>query len=196
MPFCLDEARNWWGVKHFFFSFTNHCQSTWWTAQWWFITIEIFLYFFLFTIFTFSCWPPSLSGTPVRSSLSCWLKDIWFLPQISDLWLLFLRHVVRLGNSLNKTEHLKAPLAATLEALLLLTSNRTKVVWTERLTFRSAEPPVLPVEGLKIKKYLIYFMAGHWGENIKEPNDKKRVRKKKTCTNPSVWTRSLKVALF
>lgn len=143
------------------------------------LPLKFFFIFFFLLFLHFHVDPPSLSGTPVRSSLSCWLKDIWFLPQISDLWLLFLRHVVRLGNSLNKTEHLKAPLAATLEALLLLTSNRTKVVWTERLTFRSAEPPVLPVEGLKIKKYLIYFMAGHWGENIKEPNDKKRVRKKK-----------------
>lgn len=178
-------------VSNTFFSFTNHCQSTRWMVQWWFTTLEISI-IFIFIFLHFHVDPPLCRWDPslIVTVLLGWkIFDSSPRSQIYDYYFFGMWWDRRLGNSLNKAGHLKAPLAATPEVVLLLTSNRTKVVWTERLTFPSAEPH----SGWKNSKYLIYFMAEHRGGNIKEPNDEKR-GKKRLVSIPQYG--SLKVALF
>ena len=98
---------------------------------------------FFFFFFCISCRPPSLSLGPLfdRHCPAGWkIFDSSPRSQIYDYYFFGMWWDCRLGNSLNNTEHLKE------EAVLLPTSNRTKVVWTERPTLPSAEPPVLSVK--------------------------------------------------
>lgn len=81
----------------------------------------------------------------------------------------------RRGNSLKKD---LSTWEAPLEAALLLTSSRTKVVWTERLDIFICRTLSTLSPGAENEKCLIYFMAGLQGGGFKEePNDEK---KKKT----------------
>ena len=68
----MDEVSN-----TFFFSLTNHCQSTRWMVRWWRTTLELFL-FYSFIFLYFHVDPPLCHWDP--SSITVLLAERYLIP--------------------------------------------------------------------------------------------------------------------